>query len=113
MKCPVISRTFQLCGELPNMAANQGRSARIEARISPEALAMVRRAAEIEGRSVSDFVVSAAQETAKRTIEEATIIQLSLEDQERMANAIIDPPEPTDALRMAFEAYKRMVVDSR
>ena len=55
------------------MSANQGRSARIEARISPEALAMVKRAAEIQGRSSSDFVVAAAQETAKRTIEEATI----------------------------------------
>ena len=46
------------------------RSARIEARIAPDALAIVKRAAEIQGRSVSEFVVSAAQEAASRTIEE-------------------------------------------
>ena len=36
------------------------RSTRVEARISPDALAVVKRAAEIQGRSVSDFVVAAA-----------------------------------------------------
>src|SRR5690606_16742878 len=40
------------------------RTARVEARLSPEAQAIVKRAAEIQGRSVSDFVVSAAQEAA-------------------------------------------------
>jgi len=55
------------------------RSARIEARIAPEALAIVKRAAEIQGRSVSEFVVSAAQEAASKTIEETTIIRLSAE----------------------------------
>ena len=44
------------------------RTARLEARIAPEALAVVRRAAEIQGRSVSDFVVAAAQEAAQKTV---------------------------------------------
>jgi uncharacterized protein (DUF1778 family) len=35
-------------------------TARLKARISREARAIVRRAAEIQGRSVSDFVVAAA-----------------------------------------------------
>ena len=38
----------------------------LEARITREALAVVRRAAEIQGRSVSDFVVAAAQEAAEK-----------------------------------------------
>jgi uncharacterized protein (DUF1778 family) len=42
------------------------RTARPEARIAPEALAVVRRAAEIQGRSISDFVVAAAQEAAQK-----------------------------------------------
>ena len=41
-------------------------TARLEARIAPEALAVVRRAAEIQGRSVSDFVVAATQEAAQK-----------------------------------------------
>ncbi|HEV3121514.1 MAG TPA: DUF1778 domain-containing protein, partial [Isosphaeraceae bacterium] len=62
------------------------RTARIEASISLEALAVVERAAEIEGRSVSDFVVSAAQEAAKKTIEETSLIRLSVEDQLRFVD---------------------------
>jgi uncharacterized protein (DUF1778 family) len=46
------------------------RTARIEARIAPDALAVVRRAAEIQGRSVSDFVVTAAQEAAQKAVAE-------------------------------------------
>jgi uncharacterized protein (DUF1778 family) len=89
------------------------RTARIEARISPEILATVRRAAEIEGRSVSDFVVAAAQEAARRTIEETQVFRLSLEDQRVIADAIQNPPEPNDALRRAFEANRRLVAASR
>ena len=42
------------------MPAATSRIARIEARIALESLAFVRRAAELQGRSVSDFVVAAA-----------------------------------------------------
>ena len=44
------------------------RTSRIEARIAPDALKVIKRAAEIQGRSVSDFVVAAAQEVATRQL---------------------------------------------
>ena len=87
----------------------QTRTARIEARIAPDALAVVKRAAEIEGRSVSDFVVAAAQEAAYRTIEETQIVRLSVEDQRVFAEAIRNPPEPTPALKRAAARYRRLV----
>ena len=62
---------------------------------------MLRRAAELKGRSITDFVVSAAHEAAQRAIEEAGIIRLSVEDQRRFAEALINPPAPNDALRRA------------
>ena len=40
------------------MPQQPARSSRIEARIAPDALEIVKRAAEIQGRSVSEFVVS-------------------------------------------------------
>ncbi|MBZ9964939.1 DUF1778 domain-containing protein [Mesorhizobium sp. BR1-1-2] len=89
------------------------RTSRLEARISPDMLSVVKRAAEIQGRSVSDFVVSAAQEAAQRTIEETAIIRLSIEDQLALAEAILNPPEPNEALRKAADVYKRLVVESR
>ena len=91
------------------MRDEPNRTARLEARIAPEALAVVKRAAEIQGRSVSDFVVAAAQEAAHRTIEETHIIRLSVEDQRAFAEAILNPPEPTPALKRAAARYRQLV----
>jgi uncharacterized protein (DUF1778 family) len=95
------------------MPSQQSRTARIEARISPDMLSVVKRAAEIQGRSLSDFVIAAAQEAAQRTIEDISIIRLSVEDQRLMLDAILNPPEPAAALKKAAEAYRRLVVQSR
>ena len=89
------------------------RTARIEARIAPDALAVVKRAAEMQGRSVSDFVVAAAQEAANRTIEETQIIRLSVEDQRAFAEAILNPPEPTPALPPRLSPSPRVRSTSR
>jgi uncharacterized protein (DUF1778 family) len=89
------------------------RTSRIEARISPDALAIVKRAAEIQGRSVSDFVIAAAQEAAHRTIEETQIIRLSIEDQEAFAEAVLNPPPLEPAMERAIERYRRETTPSR
>jgi uncharacterized protein (DUF1778 family) len=94
------------------MPDGSSRTARLEARISPDALAAVKRAAEIQGRSVSDFVVTAAQEAAHRAIEEAQIIRLSIEDQRAFAEAILNPPPLAPAMERAFERYRRLVTKS-
>jgi uncharacterized protein (DUF1778 family) len=95
------------------MPRERSRTARIEARIAPEALTVVKRAAEIQGRSVSDFVVAAAQEAAARTIEETQIVRLSVEDQRALADAILDPPPPTPALLRAARAHEALVKKSK
>ena len=84
-----------------------------KARIAPDALAVIKRAAEIEGRSMSDFVVAAAQEAAHRTIEETQIIRLSLDDQRAFAAALLNPPEPATALRRAFRRHRDLIKESR
>ena len=94
------------------MPQEPARSARIEARIAPDALAIVKRAAEIQGRSVSDFVVAAAREAAHRTIEETDIIRLSVEDQRAFADAILNPPPLAPAMERAIERYRKRVTAS-
>lgn len=91
------------------MPQSMTRTTRLEARISPEALAIVRRAAELQGRSLSDFVVSAAQEAAQRAIEEAQVLRLAVEDQQALAAALLSPPEPNEALRRAAAAHRRLI----
>ena len=87
------------------MSQEPVRTARIEARIAPDVLSLVKRAAEMQGRSISDFVVSAAHEAAHRAIEEAQIIRLSVEDQHRFVEVLLNPPPPTPALERAQEAH--------
>lgn len=78
-------------------------TARLEARLPANLHKVLKRAAELQGRSLTDFVVTAAEEAARRTIEEAEIVRLSVEDQERVAKAILRPPAPKPALKRAFK----------
>ena len=79
---------------------------RIEARIAADVLAVLRRAAEIEGR---DFLVGAAQEAARRTIEQTQIIRLSIEEQQRFAALLLDPPAPSPAMARAAKTHKKLI----
>lgn len=85
------------------------RSARLEARIHPDTLAVVRRAAELQGRSVSDFVAAAAEEAARRTIEETQIVRLAAEDQRAFVDLLLNPPAPSPALERAKEHHERLI----
>ncbi len=85
------------------------RTARVEARLPPEALALVKRAAEIEGRSVSDFVVAAAQDAARRTIADVEVVRFAREAQEKFAALLLDPPPPSAGLKRAFANHRRLI----
>ncbi len=93
------------------MSQEMSRTARIEARIAPDALAVVKRAAELQGRSVSDFVVAAAQDAAQRTIAETHIIRLAAEDQRRFAEALLNPPSLAPAMERARDSHNRLIVE--
>ena len=89
------------------------KTSRIEARIAPEVLAIVRCAAEIQGRSLSDFIASAAQEVARRTIDEQHLIRLSVSDRQRFAELLLDPPPLSPAMERAKEAHTRLIRESK
>lgn len=95
------------------MSLESNRSARLEARITPDALAVVKRAAELQGRSISDFVVAAAREAAQRAIEDAQIIRLSVQDQRAIAEAILNPPPPAPAMQRAIARHAALIRESR
>ena len=70
---------------------------------------MLKRAAEIQGRTLTDFVVSAVQEAAQRAIEQGEVIRLSLADSERFAQALLSPPDPSPALERAFARRRKLL----
>ena len=83
-------------------------TARLEARLPVHVHAMLKRAAEIQGRTLTDFVVAASSEAARQTIEATEIIRLSVEDQRLFAESLTNPPEPNAALRRAFEKHREL-----
>jgi len=84
-------------------------TARLEARITPDLHAMFKRAAELQGRTMTDFVVAAVYEAAQRAIEQADVMRLSLADQQCFAQALQSPPPPTPALERAFARRSQLL----
>jgi len=83
-------------------------TARLEARLPHDVMARLKRAAEIQGRTLTDFVVAAADEAACRAIQETDIIRLSIEGQRQIAAAILNPPAPTPAFKRAAKRYRQL-----
>ena len=73
-------------------------TARINLRTSPEAKALIERAAAIMGSTVSGFMLQNAYEAASRGVAHNDTILLSQADFEAFIAACENPPEPTDAL---------------
>lgn len=84
-------------------------TARLEARISTNLHSMIKRAAELQGRTMTDFVITAVQDAAQRAIEQAEVVRLSLADQECFAKALLSPPQPSPALKRAFARRSKLL----
>jgi uncharacterized protein (DUF1778 family) len=83
--------------------------ARLELHLTARVYALLKRAAELKGRSISDFVVSAAKDAAQRAIEDDEVIRLSAEDQARFAQTLTTPPAPNAALKCAMRRHNDLV----
>lgn len=79
---------------------------RFEARLTTVQKQLIQRAADLLGRSLSDFVVSASQKAARKLIREHEIITLSAEASQRFADSLLNPPEPNAALKLAAKEYQ-------
>jgi uncharacterized protein (DUF1778 family) len=91
-------------------AINSSQStARLEARISPETKALLQKAAALQGKTLTSFVVASLQAEALRVIQEHQILKLSVEDSEAFANALLNPPLPNDALKAAASRHKQIL----
>lgn len=85
------------------------RQARLEARVPPDVHAMLKRAAEIEGRTLTDFVVAAASAAARDTIERTEIIRLSRESSEALASLLLEEQPVSPAMERARKPHEKLV----
>ena len=84
---------------------------RLEARITSDVKALLQHAADLEGRSLSDFVVDSARQHAEDVIRRHEVMRLSARDSLIFAEAILNPQPPTASLRAAFTRYREEVVE--
>jgi uncharacterized protein (DUF1778 family) len=85
------------------------KSQRLMARISAEQKRLFQRAADIRGQTLTEFVVSVAQEAATRAIVDQEVIELSLRDSRAFAEGVLNPPPIGNSLRRAARRYKKMM----
>lgn len=83
------------------------RGERLEARVTVAQKRLIEHAAALQGRTVTDFVLTSVQEAAHRAIEEQQWVELSVRDSEAFARALMNP-EPVNArLRETVRQYRK------
>ena len=82
---------------------------RLQARISSTQRELLQRAADLEGRTLSDFVVDSAQRRAEEVIREHEIIRLSPRDSRAFVESLLNPPAPSARMRALAARYQREV----
>jgi uncharacterized protein (DUF1778 family) len=79
---------------------------RLEARVTPEQKALFREAANLQGVTLTDFIVSSVHQAAIRALEARHLLALSRSDQKAFVNALLHPPAPTRRLRAAWSRHR-------
>ncbi|WP_146402727.1 type II toxin-antitoxin system TacA family antitoxin [Pseudobythopirellula maris] len=88
---------------------DEKKTARLEARLPAEVHTLLKEAADLQGRSLSDFVVASAREAAEEAIARSNEIRLTQAEQKRFAEAILNPPPVAPALRKAMKNRERLL----
>jgi uncharacterized protein (DUF1778 family) len=92
---------------------HQQRSARkierIEARLNPDQRRRIEYAARLRGTSISDFIITSADDAAARTIQQHEVWVLTDRDREVFVEALLHPPAPSARMRAAAKRYKERI----
>jgi uncharacterized protein (DUF1778 family) len=82
------------------------RAQRLEARVTAEQKTLIEHAAALQGRTVTDFVLTSVQEAARRAITEHQQLALSVRDTRTFVEALLNPKSVNDRLRETVRRYR-------
>jgi uncharacterized protein (DUF1778 family) len=82
---------------------------RVEARLNPEQKRRIEYAASLKGTSISDFMVSSADDAAVQTIQKHEVWMLTGRDREAFVRALLHPSAPTARMKAAVRRYRHRV----
>lgn len=83
------------------------RGERLETRITADQKRLIERAAALQGRTVTDFVLTSVQEAARRAIDEHQRLDLSVRDSDAFVEALLNPQPINDRLRETVRRYRQ------
>lgn len=87
-------------------ARGRTRAQRLETRVTAEQKTLIEHAAALQGRTVTDFVLTSVQDAARRAIEEHQQLELSVRDSQAFVDALLNPKSVNDRLRDTVRRYR-------
>src|SRR5260370_34115613 len=84
--------------------APKAKAYRFDARLNEEQRVLIQKAAGLQGRTMTDFVLHSAETAAERTIEERAMLILCARETEAFVDAILHPAQPGPSLRFSPRA---------
>ena len=82
------------------------RGERLETRVTADQKNLIEHDGALQGRTVTDFVLTSVQEAARRTIEEHQRLELSVRDSQAFVDALVNPKPVNDRLRDTVRRYR-------
>jgi len=95
-----------MANAISRVPRGRARAERLEARVTAEQKSLIERAAALQGRSLTDFVLTSVQDAARRAIEEHSQLALSVRDSEAFVDALLSPKPINDRLRDTVRRYR-------
>jgi uncharacterized protein (DUF1778 family) len=89
--------------------SSQAKVYRFDARLTANDKKIIQHAADLAGRSMTDFVLESAKDAARRTIEDRKALMLTVRESEDFVKALLNPPEPGPVLRKAVREYRKVM----
>lgn len=90
-------------------AIKASKSERIEARVSSDQKQLFQEAADLSGKSLTDYAISCMLEKAKELIREHRVISLSRDDSVNFVTTVLQSKEPNRKLKAAAENYRKLM----
>jgi uncharacterized protein (DUF1778 family) len=90
----------------PTPSRTRTRAQRLEARVTVEQKTLIEHAAALQGRTVTDFVLTSVQDAARRAIEEHRQLELSVRDSRAFVDALLHPKPVNARLRETARRYR-------
>jgi uncharacterized protein (DUF1778 family) len=83
------------------------RNTRLEARVSGDQKSYFQQAADLAGRTLSEFVINSTQDAAAKVMAANEAMMLSRQEQAAFVTGLLKPAEPGARLRLAAKRYRQ------